>query len=133
MIVKLLGIIDLIAAIESRGFIFGGALAHKLNKGFIPLRKPGKLPAATSKIEYELEYGKDALEIHNDAIIPGQSVLLIDDLIATSGSSVAAAKLIESLGGKIEEIAFLIDLPDLKGKEKLKDYPIFSLVSFEGE
>ena len=125
--------IDLIAGIESRGFIFGSALAYKLNKGFIPLRKPGKLPATSTKVEYELEYGKDGLEIHNDAIIPGQSILLIDDLIATGGSCLAAISLIEKLGGKIAEIAFLIELPDLKGREKLNSYSVFSLVSFEGE
>ena len=116
-----------------RGFIFGSALAYKLNKGFIPLRKPGKLPATSTKVEYELEYGKDGLEIHNDAIIPGQNILLIDDLIATGGSCLAAINLIEKLGGKIAEIAFLIELPDLKGREKLNSYPVFSLVSFEGE
>jgi len=124
--------IDLVAGIESRGFIIGGALAHRLNKGFIPIRKSGKLPAATTKYEYKLEYGKDSLEIHNDAIIPGQNILLIDDLLATGGTSLAAAQLIESLGGKLTEIAFMIDLPDLKGKEKLKNYEIFTLMSFEG-
>ena len=125
--------IDLVAGIESRGFILGGALAHRLNKGFVPIRKSGKLPAATTKHEYYLEYGKDILEIHNDAIMPGQSILLVDDLIATGGSSLAAIKLIESLGGKISEVAFIIDLPELKGKEKLNGYNTFSLIQFEGE
>ncbi len=127
--------IDLIVGIEIRGFILASALALKMSKGFVPIRKTGKLPAATTRIEYELEYGKDSLEIHNDAIIPGQNVLLIDDLIATSGTSLAAARLIKQLGGKIIEIAFLIELIDLKGKDKLmnKGYKTFSLLQFEGK
>jgi len=125
--------IDVVAAIEARGFILGGVLAHELNVGFVPLRKPGKLPAETIKEEYELEYGKDAVEIHKDAILKGQNVLLIDDLIATGGTALAAVNLIERLGGNIVECAFIIDLPDLKGKEKLKGQNIFTLVEFEGE
>jgi|SRR3989344_7148023 len=127
--------IDIVAGIESRGFIIGGALAHKLGVGFVPIRKPGKLPGKTHKIEYELEYGKDALEIHQDAIKPGFNVLLIDDLIATGGSSLAAIKLIEKLCGKIYECAFIIELSDLKGREKLenKKQKVFSLIQFKGE
>ena len=125
--------IDVVAGIESRGFILGGAIANGLGVGFVPLRKPGKLPAETERVEYELEYGKDALEIHKDAISIGQNVLLVDDLLATGGTAKAAAELIEKLGGRIEEIAFIIDLPDLKGSEKLKNYNIFKLVDFEGD
>ena len=96
------------------------------------MRKPGKLPAATERHEYELEYGKDAIEIHKDAIQPGQKILLIDDLLATGGTASAACALIEKLGGKIAECAFIVELPELKGREKLK-YPIFRIVEFEGE
>jgi 5'-methylthioadenosine phosphorylase len=124
--------IDLIAGIESRGFIFGSALASRLKKGFILIRKPGKLPAETLKEEYELEYGKDAVEIHKDAIMPGQNILLIDDLIATGGTVKAAGNLIERLGGNVVECGFIIELLDLKGREKLK-WPVYSVVEFEGE
>jgi len=120
--------INKIIGIESRGFIFGSILAYKLKVPFIPVRKPGKLPAATTKVEYELEYGKDALEIHNDAISEGDKVLIVDDLIASGGTAKAAAELIEKLNGKVEGFAFVINLPELKGKEKLKDYNVFSLV-----
>lgn len=125
--------INVIAGIESRGFIVGGILAEKLGVGFVPIRKKGKLPAETIKEEYDLEYGKDAVEIHKDAIQQGQKVLLIDDLIATGGTMGAAANLIEKLGGVIEEIAFVIELPDLKGREKLSKWEVFSIVKFEGE
>ncbi len=125
--------IDLVAGIESRGFILGGALAHKLNLGFVPIRKAGKLPHEVESIEYDLEYGKDKIEIHKDAISPGNKVLLADDLIATGGTALAACRLIEKLGGEIVECAFIIDLPDLKGKEKLYPRKCFSLVEFEGE
>jgi adenine phosphoribosyltransferase len=125
--------IDYVAGIESRGFILGGALAHQLGVGFIPIRKKGKLPAETVSYTYDLEYGTDTIEIHKDAIKQGDKVLLVDDLIATGGTAAAACKLIEKLGGKIVEAAFIVDLPDLKGKEKLKDYPVFCLVEFEGE
>jgi adenine phosphoribosyltransferase len=125
--------IDLVAGIESRGFIIGGALAHRLKKGFVPIRKKGKLPAEVIREEYELEYGKDIIEIHKDAITKGQKVLLIDDLIATGGTAVAACKLIEKAGGEIVECAFVIDLPELKGKEKLAPRKVFALVEFEGE
>ena len=110
--------IDLIAGVESRGFIIGGMLANKLKVGFVPIRKPGKLPYETIKESYMLEYGSDSVEIHKDAIKPGQKVLLIDDLIATGGTALAAANLVERLGGKIVECAFVIELVELKGKEK---------------
>ena len=120
-----------IVGIESRGFIFGSILAYKLGISFVPARKPGKLPAETTKVEYELEYGKDALEIHNDAIKEGDKVLIVDDLIATGGTAKATAELVEKLNGKVEGFAFVIDLPELKGKEKLKAYDIFNLVECE--
>lgn len=124
--------IDAIAGIESRGFIFAAALASKLNKGVILLRKPGKLPSETVREEYDLEYGKDAIEIHKDAITNGMNVLLIDDLIATAGTCRAAANLIEKLGGKIIECACVIELPSLCGRQKLK-WPVFSIIQYEGE
>ena len=122
--------IDLVVSIEARGFIFGGALAYKLGAGFVPARKPGKLPAETIKEEYALEYGTDALEIHKDAIKPGQKVLLFDDVLATGGTLSAAARLIERLGGEIVGIALLIDLTFLKGREKLKKYEVHSLIEY---
>ena len=125
--------IDLVAGIESRGFIFGSVLAYKLRVGFIPIRKPGKLPHKTISAEFEKEYGKDKMEIHEDAIKKGDKILLVDDLLATAGTSSASIKLIEQLGGEIVECAFIIDLPDLKGKEKLKGYKIFNMVEFEGK
>lgn len=127
--------IDLIAGIESRGFIIGSALAHRLNKGFIVIRKPGKLPSEVVSEEYELEYGKDKIEIHKDAIEKGQKILLVDDLIATGGTALAACKLIKKLGGEIAECCFIIDLPELKGKQKLENagFKSFALVEFEGE
>ena len=125
--------IDVVAGIESRGFIFGGALSNKLNVGFVPIRKPGKLPAETISEEYKLEYGTDCVEIHKDAIKLGQNVLVIDDLLATGGTSQASCNLVEKLGGKIQEIAFVVELPDLKGREKLNKWDVYSMVSFEGE
>jgi len=125
--------IDIIAGIESRGFIVASALASKLQKPIIMIRKPGKLPFETERQEYELEYGKDAVEIQKDAIKPGQKVLLVDDLIATGGTASASCKLIEKLGGQIHECAFVVDLPDLKGKERLAKYNVFTIVEFEGE
>ncbi len=121
---------DVIAGIESRGFIFGAALALKLNKGFIPIRKPGKLPYKTFKEEYALEYGTDALEIHQDAVQKGQRVLLVDDLLATGGTALAAAKLIEKCGGQVANICFLIELTFLKGMQKLQGYPVKTLIQF---
>ncbi len=122
-----------IAGIESRGFILGAILSQKLNLPFIPIRKPGKLPAETISQEYKLEYGIDKVEIHKDAIKPNDNVLLIDDLIATGGTAQAAAQLIEKLQGKIHEIAFIIELDDLKGREKLINWPVYSMISFKGE
>ncbi len=126
---------DTIVGIESRGFIIGGALSYALGKGFIPIRKKGKLPAKTVQQEYALEYGTDIIEIHEDSLSPGTRVLLIDDLLATGGTAVASAKLIESLGAKIEEMAFIVNLPDIGGQDKLKEmgYKVFSLTEFEGE
>ncbi|MCD6377195.1 MAG: adenine phosphoribosyltransferase [Caldisericaceae bacterium] len=121
---------ELIAAIESRGFIFGAALALKLNKGFVPIRKPGKLPYKTFKEEYQLEYGTDALEIHQDAVTPGQKVLLIDDLLATGGTALASAKLVERCGGKVAAICFLIELTFLNGIQKLGNYQVKTLIKF---
>jgi adenine phosphoribosyltransferase len=125
--------IDVIVGIESRGFIFGAALAHKWGKGFVPVRKPGKLPAESIREEYQLEYGSDAVEIHKDAISPGQHVLIIDDLLATGGTVAAAAKLVERLSGNIMGICFLIELSFLKGREKLKRYNVHALIDFEEE
>jgi len=125
--------IDLIVGPESRGFIFGAILAHELGIGFVPIRKPGKLPAKTEAHEYELEYGKDKIEIHCDAIKKGDNVLIVDDLLATGGTSEAAAKLVEKLGGKIAGFCFLIELGFLKGREKLKGYDIYSLIDYESE
>ncbi|VVB74500.1 Hypoxanthine/guanine phosphoribosyltransferase [uncultured archaeon] len=125
--------INYVAGIESRGFIIGGALAHKLNIGFIPIRKKGKLPAEVIREEYELEYGKDVVEMHKDALKLGDRVLLVDDLIATGGTALAACKLIEKVGGVIEECVFVIDLPELGGKKKLAPRKVFALVEFEGE
>jgi adenine phosphoribosyltransferase len=127
--------IDVVAGIESRGFILGGAIAHRLGVGFVPIRKPGKLPAETVSEEYSLEYGKDKIEMHKDAISTGMKVLLVDDLIATGGTALAACNLIKKLGGEIVECCFLVDLPDLGGKRKLEEagYKVFNLVEFEGD
>lgn len=111
--------IDYVAGIESRGFIFGAALAYELGVGFIPLRKPGKLPAETLSQEYQLEYGTDTLQIHKDAIEPGKRVVVIDDLLATGGTAAAACKLIEQTGAKVVSAAFVIELADLKGRDKI--------------
>lgn len=125
--------IDKVVGLEARGFIFGSVLAYKLGVGFVPIRKKGKLPAKTASHTYQKEYGPDTIEIHTDAIKKGDRVLVVDDLLATGGTCSAANTLIEKLGGKIVECAFVIDLPDLKGREKLKGYKIFTLVEFEGE
>ncbi|MGB9880889.1 MAG: adenine phosphoribosyltransferase [Anaerolineae bacterium] len=122
--------IDIVAAIEARGFIFGAPLAYELAAGFVPIRKPGKLPWEKISASYTLEYGTNTLEIHKDAIQPGQRVLLVDDVLATGGSAKAAAELIEKLGGKIVSIVFLVDLTYLKGMEKLQGYNVFSLIKF---
>lgn len=127
--------LNYIVGIESRGFIIGSALAHKLGIGFVPIRKKGKLPAETVGEEYALEYGTDKIEIHKDALEPGNKVLLVDDLIATGGTALAACNLLKKLGAIIEECVFVIDLPELKGKAKLESagYKTFALVEFEGE
>ena len=127
--------IDIVTGIESRGFITGAVLAYKLGVGFVPIRKPGKLPAETVSEEYELEYGKDKIEMHTDSISKGDKVLLVDDLVATAGTATAAANLIKKLGGEIVECSFIVDLPELGGKKKLEDQglKVFSLVEFEGE
>lgn len=125
--------IDYIAGIEARGFIIGAPLADRLRKGFIPIRKPGKLPGETTSVEYELEYGTDKLEIHIDAIPQGSRILIVDDLLATGGTMEAACKLITQVGGAIVECAFVIDLPDLKGRERLSNYEIYTMMEFEGD
>jgi adenine phosphoribosyltransferase len=122
--------IDKIAAIESRGFIFASVLAYRLKKGFIPLRKTGKLPWKKITETYELEYGQAALEMHIDAVASGDNVLIVDDLLATGGTARAAANLIERMGGRIEELMFVIELTELVGREKLKGRKIFSMLSF---
>jgi len=127
--------IDKVAGIEARGFIVGAPLAYLLGTGFVPIRKKGKLPAATIGHDYELEYGTDRIEIHTDAISPGESVLLVDDLIATGGTAEAATQLIETVGGKILECAFVIDLPDVGGRARLekRGYGVFALTEFAGD
>jgi adenine phosphoribosyltransferase len=127
--------IDKIAAVESRGFIIGAALAFQLGVGFVPIRKKGKLPAETIGHDYELEYGIDRVEMHVDAISKGERVLLVDDLLATGGTAEAAIKLIEKTGGIVHECCFVIDLPDLGGKARLKKlkHKVFTLCEFEGD
>jgi adenine phosphoribosyltransferase len=125
--------IDKIVAIDARGFIFGAVLSYKLNVGFVPVRKAGKLPYKTISESYTLEYGRNVVEMHVDAIQKGERVLVVDDLIATGGTISAAAKLVEKLGGEIVECVFIVELPDLKGKEKISKYKMFTLTEFEGE
>ncbi len=122
--------IDSIVCVEARGFILGAALAYKIGASFVPARKPGKLPADTYRVDYDLEYGADAVELHKDAIKKGEKVLLIDDLLATGGTAAAAAKIVEQAGGEVEEIAFIIELDFLKGRQKLSGYEIFSIVHY---
>lgn len=123
--------VELVVAVESRGFIFGGALAAELRAGFVPVRKLGKLPGKTIEVEYELEYGRDALAIHEDGIKPGQRVLAVDDLLATGGTMAATLRLVEQLGGHVVGVAFLIELAFLHGREKLKNYPLYSLIVYD--
>jgi len=123
--------VDLVLGMEARGFIFAPALAYRLNAGFVPVRKPGKLPAATAKYDYALEYGTNTLEIHKDAIQPGQRVLIVDDLLATGGTAEATTKLAASLGGEIAGLSFVVELDFLKGRDKLKQYDVFSLLHYE--
>jgi len=125
--------IDSILGAEARGFIFGAALAYKLRTGFIPVRKPGKLPYKTAKVTYELEYGSNILEMHLDAINEGDRVLIVDDLVATGGTAKAKAELVEKLGGKVIGFCFLIELEFLKPREVLKGYDVFSLIKYDSE
>ena len=125
--------IDKVVAIDARGFIFGGVLAYKLDVGFVPVRKAGKLPYKTISESYTLEYGENVVEMHQDAIAKGERILVVDDLIATGGTRSAAVNLIEKLEGEIVECVFLVELPDLKGREKINDYKAFTLIEFEGE
>jgi len=123
--------IDLVLGMEARGFIFGPAVAYRLNAGFVPIRKPKKLPAATASISYELEYGKNTLEIHKDAIKPGQKVIIVDDLLATGGTAQATVSLAESLSAKVVGCGFVVELDFLKGREKLGKYDVFSLLHYQ--
>jgi adenine phosphoribosyltransferase len=124
--------IDVVVGIEARGWIFGSPLAYELGAGFVPIRKPSKLPSEKVSISYSLEYGSNTLEMHKDAITPGTRVLIVDDLLATGGSAKAACQLVEKLGGHVVGLAFVVELVDLKGREKLKDYDVYSMVQFEG-
>jgi adenine phosphoribosyltransferase len=123
--------IDLVLGIEARGFIFGPALAYRLNAGFVPVRKPRKLPAPVVRVTYDLEYGSDALEIHLDAIAPGQRVVLVDDLLATGGTMEATIKLVKQLGGEIAGLAFAVELDFLKGHDRFTEYDVFSLLHYD--
>jgi adenine phosphoribosyltransferase len=123
--------VDLVLGIEARGFIFGPALAYRLNAGFVPVRKPGKLPAPTSRIKYDLEYGSDSLEIHTDAIEPGQRVIIVDDLLATGGTMQATVQLVEQAGGIVAGLAVAIELDFLKGRTKFPNYDVFSLLHYD--
>ena len=124
---------DVVVGTESRGFIFGMPLAYNLHKPFVPVRKKGKLPRETVEMSYELEYGTATIEMHRDAIQPGQKAVLVDDLIATGGTMEAAARLVESLGGEVAKIIFVMELAGLKGREKLKKYDVASVIRYEGK
>jgi adenine phosphoribosyltransferase len=123
--------VDLILGMEARGFIFGPALAYRLNAGFVPVRKPGKLPAPTARVEYELEYGTNILEIHKDAVQKGQRVIIVDDLLATGGTAEATTKLATSLGAEIAGLGFVVELDFLKGRDKLRQYDVYSLLHYD--
>jgi adenine phosphoribosyltransferase len=123
--------VDLILGMEARGFIFGPALAYRLSAGFVPVRKPGKLPAATERVEYDLEYGSNVLEVHKDAIQKGQRVLIVDDLLATGGTAEATAKLASGLGAEITGLAFVVELDFLQGRDKLKPYDVYSVLHYD--
>ena len=125
--------IELVAAMEARGFIFGAAIAKELGAGFVPVRKTGKLPFHTRSVEYTLEYRNDVLHIHEDAVTQGQRVLVVDDLIATGGTALAVAQLVETLGGKVVGFSFLVELVDLRGREVLAGYDVRSEIEFEGD
>ena len=124
---------DKLVGIEARGFVLAGALAAKIGGGVVLLRKPGKLPYKKRRVDYKLEYGEDALEMHMDAILPGEKIIVVDDLLATGGTAEAGCKLIEEAGGKIVKILFLVELPELEGRKKLNAYDIDSIISFEGQ
>ena len=124
---------DIVVGLEARGFIFGTPIAYNMNKAFVPVRKKGKLPCETIEEEYELEYGKSTIEIHKDAIKPGQKVVIVDDLLATGGTTKAAINLVEALGGEVVKVIFLIELAGLNGREKLKDYNVDSVIIYEGK
>lgn len=123
--------VDVVVGIEARGFIFAPALAYALGVGFVPVRKPKKLPAETVRVEYELEYGTDSLEMHKDAIQPGRDVLIVDDLLATGGTAAAVARLVEKLGGRVAGVGFVVELDFLHGREKLSGYNLFSLLHYD--
>jgi len=123
--------IDLVLGMEARGFIFGPAVAYRLNAGFVPVRKPGKLPAATARYDYALEYGTNTLEIHKDAIQKGQRVIIVDDLLATGGTAEATTKLASSLGPEIVGLGFVVELDFLNGRDRLKEYDVFSLLHYD--
>ncbi len=127
------GIIRKLVAVESRGFILAGAISGRIGGGLVLVRKPGKLPSRKISVSYELEYGEDVLEIHQDAILKNEEVVVIDDLLATGGTAEAACKLVESLGGVVRKILFLVELPDLGGRERLKKYQVDAIFAFEGE
>jgi adenine phosphoribosyltransferase len=123
--------VDLVLGIEARGFIFGPALAYRLNAGFVPVRKPGKLPAETLTIKYDLEYGSDSLQIHKDAIAPGQRVIIVDDLLATGGTMLATSNLVKQLGAEIVGVTVAVELDFLKGRDKFPDVDVFSLIHYD--
>lgn len=124
---------DVVVGPESRGFIFGVPVAYMLRKGFVPVRKKGKLPCKTVSMEYDLEYGSAVIEMHEDSIKPGQKVVIVDDLIATGGTTEAIIKLIEELGGKVVKICFVMELAGLNGRERLKEYPVDAMITYEGK
>lgn len=125
--------VEKIVSIESRGFILGSVLAYRLGVGFVPVRKPHKLPAETIRESYTLEYGQDSLEMHRDAIRQGDSVIIVDDLLATGGTAAAASRLVERCGGRVQELAFLIELSFLKGRAQLQPRPVFTLIDYPDE
>ena len=124
---------DKLAGIEARGFLLAGALAGRMGGGVVMMRKPGKLPYKKRRIDYKLEYGEDALEVHEDAIKPGERIVIIDDLLATGGTAEAGCKLVEELGGRVVKVVFLVELPDLEGRKKLSKYVVDSVMSFGGK
>ncbi len=123
--------VNYVASVEARGFILGGPVAYLLGVGFVPIRKPGKLPCETRREEYELEYGTDAVEVHADAFAPGDRVLVCDDLLATGGTALATARLVESCGATVEAFVFLVELDFLSGRDKLRDYEVFSIIHYD--